>query len=241
MKSYIAALSIVAALSFCHFVSAQTLLEPLSVSSTGSINNDASLIIDSSIPNRGESAGSPENVFWNGAATPDRFLLIDYGQVVSISDVLIAGDNNDSYRVEYSIDGVNFTTAFEFLSADGNANFGIDILTTISSFPLSTTDPATATFVSRDFVDIDARFLRLSSFGGNFNTRAIGEFQAFTTVPLSPVLGDVNLDGDVNFLDIAPFIAILSSGGSQAQADVDQNGEVNFLDIAPFIGILANQ
>ena len=57
----------------------------------------------------------------------------------------------------------------------------------------------------------------------------------------SVLLGDVNLDGVVTFLDISPFIAILSSGGFQAEADVNESGEVNFLDIAPFIAILSNQ
>jgi len=66
----------------------------------------------------------------------------------------------------------------------------------------------------------------------------ISEFE-FRSMPL--ILGDVNMDGGVDFFDISPFIAILLSGGSQAQADVDQNGEVNFLDISPFIDILANQ
>ena len=59
--------------------------------------------------------------------------------------------------------------------------------------------------------------------------------------PEPVLLGDVNLDDVVDFLDISPFIAILSSGGFQAEADIDQNGVVNFLDIAPFIDILANQ
>ena len=56
-----------------------------------------------------------------------------------------------------------------------------------------------------------------------------------------PVLGDVNRDGATNFLDISPFIAVLSSGGFQVEADIDQSGSVNFLDISPFIGILSGQ
>ena len=54
--------------------------------------------------------------------------------------------------------------------------------------------------------------------------------------------GDVNLDGIVNFLDIAPFINVLSSGGSPAeesQADCSGDGVVSFLDISPFIQALA--
>lgn len=50
--------------------------------------------------------------------------------------------------------------------------------------------------------------------------------------------GDLNLDGAVNFLDIAPFIAILTSGEFESQADFNQDGAVTFMDIAPFIAIL---
>ena len=52
------------------------------------------------------------------------------------------------------------------------------------------------------------------------------------------LLGDVNLDGAVSFLDIAPFISVLSSGEFQAEADCDESEVVNFLDISPFIAIL---
>ena len=55
---------------------------------------------------------------------------------------------------------------------------------------------------------------------------------------LSSILGDVNVDGEVNFLDISPFIVLLSAGDFQEEADIDGNGVVNFLDIAPFINLL---
>ena len=53
------------------------------------------------------------------------------------------------------------------------------------------------------------------------------------------LLGDVNQDGVVNFLDISPFIGILSAGNFQIEADVNMDLEVNFLDISPFIQLLA--
>ena len=53
--------------------------------------------------------------------------------------------------------------------------------------------------------------------------------------PEPVVLCDVNRDGIVNFLDISPFIGVLSSGGDQAEADCNEDGMVNFLDISPFI------
>ena len=37
------------------------------------------------------------------------------------------------------------------------------------------------------------------------------------------------------FLDIAPFIEVLSVDGFLEAADINQDGEVNFLDIFPFI------
>lgn len=54
------------------------------------------------------------------------------------------------------------------------------------------------------------------------------------------VLGDTNLDGEVNFFDIEPFIGILSSNVFLEQADCNQDGVVNFLDISAFIAILAS-
>lgn len=55
------------------------------------------------------------------------------------------------------------------------------------------------------------------------------------------LLGDVNLDGTVNFLDINPFISLLSAGGFQDEADIDRTGTLNFLDISPFISLLSGQ
>ena len=54
------------------------------------------------------------------------------------------------------------------------------------------------------------------------------------------LLGDVDLNGVVNFLDIGPFIDLLSSNSFLDEADIDRNGVVNFLDIQPFIGLLAS-
>lgn len=56
----------------------------------------------------------------------------------------------------------------------------------------------------------------------------------------APVIGDVNRDGMVNFLDITPFIALLSATEFQDEADIDRNGTVDFLDITPFIVLLSS-
>ena len=59
---------------------------------------------------------------------------------------------------------------------------------------------------------------------------------AFEATPF--LLGDANINGVVDFLDIAPFIALLENNTFIAQADTNLDGFVNFLDISPFIAIL---
>ena len=59
----------------------------------------------------------------------------------------------------------------------------------------------------------------------------------FNITDTSILLGDVNLDGNVNFLDISPFIALLSADIYQIEADIDQNDSVDFLDILSLIHI----
>ena len=53
------------------------------------------------------------------------------------------------------------------------------------------------------------------------------------------LLGDVNQDGEVNLLDVGPFVALLSSGEFQAEADMNQDGSVNLLDIEMFVAALS--
>ena len=57
--------------------------------------------------------------------------------------------------------------------------------------------------------------------------------------PSDTLFGDVNLDGFVNFFDISPFIALLSSGLYLEEADMNQDETVDFFDISPFIAALS--
>ena len=54
----------------------------------------------------------------------------------------------------------------------------------------------------------------------------------------SPLIGDVNLDGMVDFLDIPEFIARVTGGEFQTEADINGDGDVDFLDIPEFIDLL---
>ena len=52
------------------------------------------------------------------------------------------------------------------------------------------------------------------------------------------ILGDVNLDGQVDLLDIAPFVQAIVSGEFDKQADINFDGVVDLLDIGPFVQLL---
>ena len=54
-------------------------------------------------------------------------------------------------------------------------------------------------------------------------------------VGASVLKGDVNLDGQVDFSDIFPFVCVLQAGLFQAEADLNCDGVVNFADIPFFI------
>ena len=75
---------------------------------------------------------------------------------------------------------------------------------------------------------------------GQYVRGIIQEWYTCVVDPVDPpaLLGDSNLDGTVNFLDIAAFIAILTDSSYLLQADCNEDGVVNFLDISVFIQIL---
>ncbi|MEM9410133.1 MAG: hypothetical protein AAGA30_03405 [Planctomycetota bacterium] len=71
------------------------------------------------------------------------------------------------------------------------------------------------------------------------NTEAPGS--TFLTITVEDILlGDVNCDGEVNLLDVSPFVDLLSNGGFNDKADINGDEEVNLLDVGPFVEILSN-
>jgi MYXO-CTERM domain-containing protein len=51
----------------------------------------------------------------------------------------------------------------------------------------------------------------------------------------STLLGDVNLDGEVNGLDVNPFVSLVTDGTYQVEGDMNEDGVVNGLDVDPFV------
>jgi hypothetical protein len=63
------------------------------------------------------------------------------------------------------------------------------------------------------------------------------EFDIFSipVLPAESLLGDLNLDGEVNGLDVDPFVDTLLSGPYAAEADMNEDQVVNGLDVDPFV------
>ena len=75
--------------------------------------------------------------------------------------------------------------------------------------------------------------------GARFEIGLIARFKLMRFVPeVSP--GDANQDEVVNFLAIAPLIAILSCAGYLVEPDNDEDGAVCCLDIGPFVALLSS-
>ena len=51
--------------------------------------------------------------------------------------------------------------------------------------------------------------------------------------------GDINCDGQVDLLDVSPFIDFITNGDYSLKADLNEDGFVNLLDVEPFVDLLS--
>ena len=130
-----------------------------------------------------------------------------------------------------------FTSPLNLSALDGTNGFTIN---GIDGGDQSGRSVSSAGDVNGDGIDdviIGARFA-----DPNGNSAAGESYVVFGRAAVPDVLkGDVDMDGDVDFDDIPPFIAVLQSGDFQAEADCDCNKVVDFADIPAFIAILQEQ
>lgn len=175
--------------------------------------------------------------------TPSPNANTNYAQTPGAGEVSL----NDGYSFEaiYSATDIVFTVTDIVTENEMGAE---PVGATSFTFSLSDAVAADAS-LSGALADYEANYSTLvgNSFGyfsqQNSGGATFSTFSSFDIVVTTAggECGDVNLDGSVNFLDIAPFIAALSAGTFQAEADCNEDGQVNFLDIAPFIVRLTEQ
>ena len=151
---------------------------------------------------------------------PGETLTFTFDQAVQFTSIeLESVEAEDSFDV--LVDGV------AVLETTGDDSFIDDLggLTGLTIAAGSEITFAVDGILAPDLTDLPSTSIRIET----FTVEIVG----------STLLGDVNLDGTVDFLDISPFIAVLSGGIDQAEADCNEDGVVNFLDISPFISILS--
>ena len=145
------------------------------------------------------------------------------------------------------LEGIDAEFRLEFI--DANGGFVEDQFT--NNAPLVVTDtyaPFTQTHIAPPGSVSLRAVIAVQSFGGGAdgsNSNSGGLFIDDTSImgslPAMAIKGDADMDGDVDFLDIPAFIAILQAGNFVAEADCDCDLDVDFADIPPFIAILQNQ
>jgi len=151
-------------------------ITPHSVTGTGSYNNSPDLIIDGYIPEEWTPWTESSNVWWYGT-TPT--FTIDLGDIYIIEDITLQVDNNDDYRVQYSLNNSDWDTLFTIDSGFGDVGWGMDTMTTISG---------DSEYISEiDFSSpVKARYIRIFAIDGD-NMYAVSELDAYGTLVPEPI------------------------------------------------------
>lgn len=176
--------------------------------------------------------------------------------------IAVVGDLNivgNGFALDVLIGGISITDWDDTAMLDANPTHnaaGVDDYTWRNDF--SSFDPGVLDYIlyTDSVISVDHSFvLNPSAMSAEdlaasglqatdmMRTKLLGPFD-FDHLPLivdfapnlTPIiLGDVNCDGQVDFTDISPFIALLSNGEFSEKADMNLDGSVDFLDISGFI------
>ena len=211
-----------------------------SVSGAGDVNGDGfdDLIVGAlNDGNNGANSGSARvfsgadgNVLYNFVGDSDGD---NFGESVSgagdvngdgFADLIVGASDDDN-------NGLGSGSARVLSGADGSVLYNFDGDSSGNSFGQSVSSAG----------DINGDGLADFIVGGEFRGANDGGYARVFVSQITPafLLGDCNLNGVVDFLDINPFIEILAADTFLDQADCNQDGVVNFLDVAPFINILS--
>jgi hypothetical protein len=145
-----------------------TLITSSVVSSTGTTNNNITLISDGIIPAESSAWNANTNVWWTNSFAPT--FTLDFGELYNLNDVLVSADNNDSYEITWSNDLASWSNLFTIYSNYGEVSWGMDTFST---------NVLHGEYIAAiDFSTVQARYIRIKAISGDFGL-SIGEFQAF--------------------------------------------------------------
>lgn len=213
------------------------------------------------IPNNGDRGDPEEDIDDSGQGfcfvtdndnIPDNNTDVDGGTTILTSPTMDAsGEGEDiatiSYFRWYSNTFGNAPEADVFvveISNDNGANW-VELETVGPSGPEVSGGWIFRQFTIADFVEptaqMQVRFIASDLADGSVVEAGVDRVEVqLIDCTADVLLGDVNMDGLVNLLDVAPFVELISTGDFQAEADINQDGQVNLLDVGPFVDLLSN-
>ena len=171
------------------------------------------------------------------------------------SDVVCNDDGTVDFTYEYKltnllIDGNNqFDAFYSFIFSDPADNFETDAFDIVALFGMPLPYGATECFSTRITGALPESTIDFSIalHGQDLQDCCIlphdvvaPDCLAGVFPPSSFIVGDMNEDGEVNLLDVAPFIDLLSTGTFHFCGDINADGQFNLLDVAPFIELLTD-
>ena len=187
-----------------------------SVSGGGAISSSNEVISQGTISPGG--SGSPNVLTFGSDLTfaPTSLLQIELGPTAN-DQLVVNGD--------LTLDGTLSIALLEDFTPEES-----DIFTLVS-----------ANVIEGNFLNIEnGQRLFTSDQSGSFVVNIESSAITLSSFQLT-MKGDVNLDGEINFSDIEPFISVLISGEFRRGADCNCDGVVDFADIPVFITILLEQ
>ena len=146
----------------------------------------------------------------------------------------------DSLRLEFD-EAVN-AVGFDLYSFE-NESGTVDVTFFNGNVVLATTTRTlglNASFVGISTIGPTVSHIELSNEsdvdGGMANGELVDDIEFRLTEPC--LLGDINVDGWVNLMDVHAIITLIVNNEYECSADVNQDGAVDLLDIAPFVAIM---
>ncbi len=219
-------------------------------------DNDAGgLLFDEARTGGGDTAAQ-------GSFNPSRFLEPNAGSNDNWADGLVPGTGGMITITGLGLPFRGGTTAtivtvtVTYLGADGMVNTNDDEIVGIATDDLNYSVVGEyawqfTTPMEFDWDGLNNRFrFAITGIDGNvrFKSRPVNESPSGQGgIPMSVggsmdsdmvLLGDVNLDGVVDLLDVQPFVSLVTTGGFQVEADINMDGFVDLLDVQPFVQIL---
>jgi hypothetical protein len=183
----------------------------------------------------GSATGTPYTVYYRVQDGTTLQILQNGGQLyVDIDELTIPDVADGEYHTWESTVKVDSETAYWDLQLDGEqllfsgADGNQTLDGTLYSFRTSSEAFTPISQGSGAYIGL-----------GELNTQEVWDFE-FDYVRWGSdagtiLLGDVNGDGNVNGLDVDPFVDVLLNGPYQAAADMNQDTLVNGLDVDPFV------